>query len=127
MIQRNVILRADIYEEEDFSPLSSDLPLGDTIADTTVMAWTDAAEHRLAQLQLKKKSKKSVKGAGLALEPLHPIEHVALDLTQLLAARLQYKKSFFLGLLALVGRYVVLDSIVDYRVAYMKIEQDAYS
>ncbi|KDO26284.1 hypothetical protein SPRG_08359 [Saprolegnia parasitica CBS 223.65] len=93
-IQRNAILRADIYEEEDFAPASADVPRGDVIDDALVFAALEIAEQRLDALLAKKNKKKPS-----SIEPLHPT--LGLELAQLLSTRLQYKKHFYFALASL--------------------------
>ncbi|KAF0682415.1 Aste57867_25461 [Aphanomyces stellatus] len=93
MIQRYAVLRADIYEEEDFSPLASDVPMGDSITDETLLQWLDAADKRLdALLRQSSKGKKKA-----SVDPLHATPAIATDLATLLHARLQYRRQMYLG------------------------------
>ncbi|ETV90589.1 hypothetical protein, variant [Aphanomyces invadans] len=96
-VQRYAIHRADIYEEEDFSPLNSDLALGDAITDDTVIYWLDLAEKRLDALLYKGKGKKK----SMAVEGLHVDPSVALDFATLFQSRLHFRRSFYIALTTL--------------------------
>ncbi|OQS00218.1 hypothetical protein THRCLA_06130, partial [Thraustotheca clavata] len=90
-VQRNAIIRADIYEEEDFCHAGGEF---EPIDDSLVFAWLQLAEQRL-DLLLQKKSKKK----SLSVEPLHPIH--GHDFARLLSTRIQYKKCFYFALASL--------------------------
>ncbi|RHY38757.1 hypothetical protein DYB38_004893, partial [Aphanomyces astaci] len=95
-VQRYAIHRADIYEEEDFSPLNSDLALGDGISDDLVVYWLDLAEKRLELLVKGSKSKKKT-----AVEALHGDPGIATDFAALFLCRLTFRRHFYAGLSAL--------------------------
>ncbi|OQR90203.1 hypothetical protein ACHHYP_05710 [Achlya hypogyna] len=93
-VQRNAILRADIYEEEDFAPAGADTPRGEAIDDALVFGSLELAEARLDALLAKKSKKKTS-----TVEPLHPT--LGRDFARLLSTRLQYKKNFYFCLASL--------------------------
>ncbi|CAK4080744.1 unnamed protein product [Aphanomyces euteiches] len=95
MIQRFAILRADVYEEEDFAPLSSDISLGDAVGEDKVITWLELADKRLDALTSKSKNKKK---ASSSFEALDSNPSIALDFATLFQSRLHYRRHFYSGL-----------------------------